>query len=104
MRRAQNVVAVGKAVVVLHQLDIRIIAAGPGGEFGIGEEPGAHHGRTGAIGIGLGGDRQTLRLRLGDHLDRAVDVAQAGRVEVADMHMRPGRTGQADQTDIAVDR
>lgn len=102
--RLQELLAIAEAMAVGDPLHGIITGAVALDEFGVAEERSRQHGRAGAVGIGFDGDGQALRLRFRDQHAAALDVGLARRVEMADVHVRAGGAGIADQADIGFRR
>ena len=102
--RLQELLAVVEAVSVGDALHGIIAGAIALDELRIAEEGSGEHGGTGAVRIGLDRNGQALRLRFRDQHAAALDVGLARRIEMADVHVRAGGAGIADQADIGLRR
>ena len=102
--RLEQLLAIVEAIAVGDALHGIVSGAVALDELRVAEEGGGQHRRAGAVGVGLDGDRQALSLRLFDQRAAALDVGLARRIEVADVHVRAGGAGIADQADIGFRR
>ena len=102
--RLQELLAVVEAIAVGHALHGIITGAVALDKLGIAEERRRQHGRAGAVRISLDRDGEPLRLRFLDQHAAALDVGLARRIEMADVHVRAGGAGIADQADIGFRR
>ncbi|MGY4467339.1 hypothetical protein ACVWWK_003021 [Bradyrhizobium sp. LB9.1b] len=102
--RLQELLAIAEAMAVGDPLHGIVTGAVALDEFGVAEEGSRQHGRAGAVRIGLDRDGQALRLRFRDQHAAALDIGLARRVEMADVHMRAGGAGIADQANVGFRR
>jgi hypothetical protein len=99
----QKLVPVAETMAPGDQFDRVIAGAIALRESRVGEERRADHRRAGPIGVGLDGDLEPLRLGVADEHGGPLDVQQARAVEMADVHVRAGRSGETDQARIGID-